>query len=91
MCEGRTLRLRHSEGGVYLNSLNNVLGKACYLMAAGSLVTSVVLWNSRRADDPGNAERLGIFIGLWVPTFLEVGKLLEEGNIPLAGAQLKAS
>ena len=74
-----------------MNSLNSVLGKACYVMAAASLVTSVVMWNSRRSEDPSNAERLGIFIGLWVPTFLQVGKLLEEGNISLSGTQVQGS
>ena len=37
-----------------------------------SLVGSIVIWNikkSKTAEERAHAERFGIFIGLWAPTF----------------------
>ena len=37
-----------------------------------SMVGSIVIWNikkSKTADERAHAERFGIFIGLWAPTF----------------------
>jgi multisubunit Na+/H+ antiporter MnhE subunit len=37
----------------------------------GSIVGSIAIWNLRRINgDSAHAERFGIFIGLWAPTFL---------------------
>ena len=34
-----------------------------------SIVASILAWFSRKSDDTAGAERTGIFIGLWVPSF----------------------
>ena len=37
-----------------------------------SMVGSIVIWNikkSKTAEEKAHAERFGIFIGLWAPTF----------------------
>jgi hypothetical protein len=37
----------------------------------GSILGSIAIWNLRRqSGDPAHAERFGIFVGLWAPTFL---------------------
>ncbi len=37
----------------------------------GSIGASIAIWNLRRlGGDAAHAERFGIFIGLWAPTFL---------------------
>ncbi len=34
-----------------------------------SIVASVVIWIAFKTDDRAHAERFGIFVGLWAPTF----------------------
>lgn len=34
-----------------------------------SIVGSILVWFSRKGEDTAGAERSGIFIGLWVPSF----------------------
>ena len=34
-----------------------------------SIVASILAWFSRKSEDTAGAERTGIFIGLWVPSF----------------------
>ncbi|MBV8141174.1 MAG: hypothetical protein JO279_04235 [Verrucomicrobia bacterium] len=47
-----------------------------------SIVASIATWISRKDDDRAHAERFGIFIGLWVPSFLilsnRLSRLAEE-------------
>jgi hypothetical protein len=44
-----------------------------YGMALASIIGSVAVWARRNEKNPANAERLGIFIGLWAPTFMIIG------------------
>ena len=39
------------------------------LLGFVSIIGSIAVWFSRKADDPASGERAGIFIGLWVPSF----------------------
>lgn len=48
-----------------------------YLAALGSIAASILLWRSRSDEDPANAERLGIFVGLWAPSFMLLGSGLQ--------------
>lgn len=54
-----------------------------YAAALGSIVFSIFSWATakRKADKP-SAQRWGIFVGLWAPTFFEMGNALklEEEN-----------
>ena len=45
------------------------LSDACLVLGALSIVGSVVLWNLAKERDRAQGERLGIFVGLWAPTF----------------------
>ena len=44
-----------------------------YGMALASILGSIAIWAKRNEKNPANAERLGIFIGLWAPTFMMIG------------------
>ncbi|NJN19246.1 MAG: hypothetical protein HC822_24835 [Oscillochloris sp.] len=49
--------------------------------AFGSILLSIAMWFLRREDqrvDNAQAERFGIFIGLWAPTFAILGRAIEE-------------
>jgi hypothetical protein len=44
-----------------------------YLASLGSIAASIAAWRVRNEKNAANAERLGIFIGLWAPTFMLIG------------------
>ena len=46
--------------------------------AAASIGLSILIWLLSRGDDKGHAERFGIFVGLWAPTFVGIGNALAE-------------
>lgn len=50
---------------------------AAYIAALASIAGSIVAWAWRNDKDAPNAERLGIFIGLWAPTFMLIGNSLK--------------
>lgn len=54
---------------------------AAYLAALGSIATSIGVWAWRNEKNVANAERLGIFIGLWAPTFMLIGNALKDEEI----------
>jgi hypothetical protein len=62
----------------------NVPSDVAYGMALASILGSIAIWARRNEKDPANAERLGIFIGLWAPTFMIIGNGLqvEEAQTP---------
>ena len=42
-----------------------------YVLSMGSVVASIAAWaRSRSQEDKASAERWGIFVGLWAPTFV---------------------
>ena len=49
-------------------------------LAAGfiSIAASIITWFSKSGDDPAHAERFGIFIGLWVPSFFALSHRLSR-------------
>lgn len=49
-----------------------------YVGAGVSLVLVYAAWFFYRETDPAYAERVGIFVGLWVPTLLIAGKIMED-------------
>ena len=51
----------------------HVPSDAAYAMALASIFGSIAIWARRNEKNPANAERLGIFIGLWAPTFMIIG------------------
>lgn len=49
-----------------------------YAASFASIGASILIWLLRRGGDRANAERFGIFVGLWAPTFMILGKVLED-------------
>ena len=48
-----------------------------YIAAGASIILSLGVWFFRRGGNRETAERLAIFVGLWPPTFVALGKALE--------------
>lgn len=52
-----------------------------YIAGLGSVVASIAAWAaSSQAADKAHAERWGIFVGLWAPTFMEIGNALKAAE-----------
>jgi hypothetical protein len=51
-------------------STQRILSNICFVAGFVSIAASIAIWNFYKADDAGHAERFGIFVGLWAPTFL---------------------
>jgi hypothetical protein len=49
-----------------------------YAASVISVLLSIGVWLIRRDEDRANAERFGIFVGLWAPTLAIFGKVLED-------------
>lgn len=49
-----------------------------YIGAGVSLIAVYAVWFICRETDPAYAERFGIFVGIWIPTFLIAGKIMED-------------
>lgn len=51
-----------------------------YALGFLSVIASIVIWVTQGGDgDAGaNGERLGIFIGLWAPTFMSLGNGIDN-------------
>ena len=57
----------------------STLSLACVALGGASIVASIATWASARGEtqeETAHAERFGIFIGLWAPTFLILGDYL---------------
>lgn len=51
---------------------SDLLSKVCFIAGFASIVGSIAIWYSTGGSDPevnAHAERFGIFVGLWAPTF----------------------
>ena len=48
-----------------------------YIAAGAAIFLSLAMWFFRRGGNRETAERLAIFVGLWPPTFVALGKALE--------------
>ncbi len=61
-----------TKGHLYLVSdLSLILGFV-------SILLSIIVWFSRKANDPAGGERAGIFVGLWVPSFFILSNRLSR-------------
>lgn len=50
-----------------------LLSKLCFILGFASILGSIAIWFLTGGQDAGtqaHAERFGIFVGLWAPTFL---------------------
>jgi hypothetical protein len=67
------------------------LSTACVVLGAASIVGSVATWAAARGDtseERAHAERFGIFIGLWAPTFFVLADIFGR---PAAAASAAAA
>ncbi|MDR6974118.1 hypothetical protein J2X68_000796 [Streptomyces sp. 3330] len=71
-----------------------VTSEHAYLAAAGSIGLSLMSWlASNRAENVERADRWGIFVGEWAPTFFALGLALanyeraDQQTSPEAGRQ----
>jgi len=56
-----------------------VVSDVCFLTGFASIATSIIAWGLKKGtDDDAKAERLGIFIGLWAPTFFILSNRFER-------------
>jgi hypothetical protein len=74
-------RLIYREFSMVFNQLTKwgVTSSALYTLSILSVGLSMLMWLLRRGsgDRPG-AERFGIFVGLWAPTLMTMGKIMED-------------
>ena len=56
---------------------------AMYIATFASIIGSIAVYilKARDDDDRAPAERLGIFVGLWAPTFWAMGNALQEDEV----------
>jgi hypothetical protein len=51
-------------------------------LGIGSILAALAFWGRAAAvedkDSKARAERLAIFVGLWPPTFIQLGKVLQD-------------
>jgi len=60
---------------------NKILSKICFIMGFASIVGSIAIWFLTKGDSLENAahaERFGIFVGLWAPTFFVLSGRFRE-------------
>lgn len=60
------------------NSVTRMLSTLCFFAGFLSIVASIAIWTFYKSADPAHAERFGIFIGLWAPTFFILSRLLHS-------------
>ncbi len=51
-----------------------------YLLGFASVGASIAIWNQKKGKDEAHAERFGIFVGLWAPTFFAIGNGLDAAE-----------
>jgi hypothetical protein len=55
------------------------LGDVCFLAGFASIAASIAAWGVKKGgDSDAKAERFGIFIGLWAPTFFILSDRFER-------------
>lgn len=52
-----------------------------YVLGFASVAASIAIWNLKKGDDVAHAERFGIFVGLWAPTFFAIANGLAQDRL----------
>ncbi|MFN7874427.1 MAG: hypothetical protein ACK5PB_03865 [Pirellula sp.] len=63
------------------NSFYKTFSKLCFVLGFASIVGSIAIWfltGGEAAESKAHAERFGIFVGLWAPTFFALSSRLEH-------------
>ena len=63
----------------FLRSIG-ISSNTSYLLGFASVAASIAIWNSTKGYDAPHAERFGIFVGLWAPTFFAIGNGLDAAE-----------
>lgn len=60
------------------------LSKICHVLGYASIVASIAIWYFAQGDGSAegiaHAERFGVFVGLWAPTFFILSMKYDEKN-----------
>lgn len=54
------------------------LGQICLVAGFVSIAVSITVWFLGNSTEPGHSERLGIFVGLWAPTFFALSNKFDK-------------
>lgn len=78
---GKSYRL--VQGNFVNSTLFKNLSSLCFVLGFASIIGSIAIWfltGGELAESKAHAERFGIFVGLWAPTFFALsGRLRGEG------------
>ena len=55
-----------------------------YVLGFASVGASIAIWNAKKGQDEAHAERFGIFVGLWAPTFFAIANGLARDRRQVA-------
>ena len=55
-----------------------MISRTCFIASLVSVAFSIATWTLVGDDDPAHAERFGIFVGLWAPTFMGFSNYYKE-------------
>jgi len=72
---------------------NRLLSNVCFVLGFASIGGSIWIWQDKRNEGPAytkddaHAERFGIFVGLWAPTFFVLSTRFEEAALRQAVEQ----
>jgi hypothetical protein len=72
---------------VMKSSQLQLLSKACFILGFASIIGSIVIWYTTGGTIPesqAHAERFGIFVGLWAPTFFILSNRFDRYATKLA-------
>jgi hypothetical protein len=65
------------------NSVFKNLSALCFILGFVSIVGSIAIWfltGGEAAETKAHAERFGIFVGLWAPTFFALSSRLQQSS-----------
>ena len=60
---------------LYYSPFMIVAAWICFALSLLSIIGSIIIWNIKKgesSEQKAHAERFGIFVGLWAPTFLGI-------------------
>ncbi len=56
-----------------------IMSDGCFLAGFASIAASIAIWAVKRTEaEAAHAERFGIFVGLWAPTFFILSNRFER-------------
>jgi hypothetical protein len=65
------------------NSFYSNLSKLCFVLGFASILGSIAIWfltGGEAAESKAHAERFGIFVGVWAPTFFALSNRFEYSS-----------